>query len=90
MAIVLAAFCLPYAALSVPAQKSQKPLQEIRYTLREYNGELALFREDEPVPCALYDVPVDLLPEVDRVQLRSGISVSGDDELRRMLEDYTS
>ena len=94
-AIVLAAFCLPYTALSASAQvntqneTSPEP-QEIRYLLCEYNGGLAVFRDDEPEPHELYSVAVNTLPEGDRIQLQNGIIVSGDEELRRLLEDYTS
>ncbi|MDR3345217.1 MAG: hypothetical protein LBT21_06490 [Oscillospiraceae bacterium] len=87
-AIVLTAFCLPYAAFSAPARS--EPPGEIRYTLREYSGELAVFRDDEATPWALYEVPVDTLPDGDREQLKAGISVIGEEKLRHILEDYTS
>ena len=92
--ILLAAFCLPYAMFSA-MEKTDAPAplpeaREISYTLREFNGSLAVFREDGREPFELYDVPVDHLPESDRIQLREGITASGDEELRRLLEDFTS
>ena len=100
-AIVLAAFCLPYTAFSsvaqdIPsAQTPQTSIQtkphETQYLLREYNGSLAVFRNDNlNNPYALYSVAVGALPDGDREHLKAGIIAAGEDELRQLLEDYTS
>jgi len=92
-AIVLTAFCLPYTLVSASANENPQPQlmsSEHRYLLREYDGELAVFRENETEPWKLYSVAVNSLPESDRILLRNGIPVSGEEELRRLLEDYTS
>ena len=63
--------------------------QNPRYIMREYEGQLAVFNEDETL-YQIYDVNVALLPEYDQKLLQSGISILGADELRARIEDYTS
>ena len=57
--------------------------------MREYEGQLAVFNEDDTL-YQIYDVNVALLPEYDQKLLQSGISILGADELRARIEDYTS
>lgn len=59
------------------------------YTLREYNGFLALFTDGNSLPDAVYSVPIDSLPEADRKSLADGINVNNTQELQRLLEDFT-
>lgn len=60
------------------------------YTLREYDSVIGVFREDETaVPEEIYTVYVRVLPEKDRLALRKGITVSGTEHLRGLIEDLT-
>ena len=59
------------------------------YTLREFNGRLAVFRGSEDEPSEVFDIFVQSLPDDDRAALAEGITVSSPEELRKLLEDYT-
>lgn len=60
------------------------------YTLREYEGKLAVFRGDSKAPYQIYDVSVSTLPEYDRTLLKEGIPAETPAQLDRLIEDYTS
>ena len=60
------------------------------YRLREYQGKLAVFQAGESEPQQILDLDVSLLPPYDQGQLRAGITAQGEEELARLLEDYTS
>ncbi len=61
----------------------------VRYIMREYNGKLAVFNDDGTV-YKVYEVNVELLPEYDQKILKKGIQITGEEELRARVEDYTS
>lgn len=60
------------------------------YTLKEYNGRIAVFRGTSDVPYIETDVQIADLPQVDINMLKTGISVQTTSELNRLLEDYCS
>lgn len=64
-----------------------------RYIIREYDGYVAVFFE-EPVDGVnlreLTDTPVATLTEEDQKKLKIGISILGDEELIKALENYES
>ncbi len=62
----------------------------ISYCLREFEGELAVFRGDEPTPYKKLDVNLNLMTDEDRTLLKSGITVDSEKELKRVIEDFTS
>ncbi len=57
--------------------------------MREYGGKLAIFNDDGSV-YKVYEINVGLLPEYDQKLLKDGIQITGEDELRARVEDYTS
>ena len=61
----------------------------VSYTLKEYNGFLALFLNENTEPQAIYSVNVASLPQTDRNMLSHGITVSDLSALQQLLEDYT-
>ncbi len=61
----------------------------VRYIMREYDGKLAIFNDDGTV-YKVYDINVELLPEYDQKLLKEGIQITGEEELRARVEDYTS
>ena len=69
-------------------EKSQKQ-QEI-YTIKEYDGKIAVYKNDENKPMEVYESYVSLLPEADRQKLQNGITVDNTTELQKIIEDYTS
>ena len=63
------------------------------FLLGEQNGMLAVFREDADGKITLYectDVPLSVLPEIERQQIREGVRILGEDNLARALADYIS
>lgn len=60
------------------------------YSLREYQGQLAVFEQGQETPFRIIDMDIALLPPYDQALLQSGIDVADEQELRRLLEDYTS
>ncbi len=60
------------------------------YILREYEGHIGIFYNDESIPYQEIDVDITLLPQPDREQLKTGIKVTDPDDLRKRIEDYES
>ncbi|MDO4863001.1 MAG: hypothetical protein Q4A05_02425 [Ruminococcus sp.] len=58
--------------------------------VREYNGRIGLFKGDSSVPYRVIDYNVALMPEFDREQLRAGVVMETEDELRRFIEDIAT
>ncbi len=65
-------------------------LIEDYYTLSEYKGKIAVFKNQESIPIDIYDVYVSTLPQHDRNLLEKGIRIETPEELQRLIEDYTS
>ncbi|MCM1226728.1 MAG: hypothetical protein NC320_04795 [Clostridium sp.] len=63
---------------------------EIGYTLREYEGEIAVFRGESETPYRRLGVYTSVMSDQDRELLKSGIFVKTESELKRLIEDYTS
>ena len=64
--------------------------KSVYYTVKEYDGHIAIFINDETQPQNIFDSYVSTLPEKDRERLKKGITVSNKEELQRIIEDYTS
>lgn len=83
---------------STPIASSSQESSEINamasrtdvYTVREYEGRIGVFYNDENVPYQQIDVDVTSLPTADQDALRAGIKVYSTDKLNQMIEDYES
>lgn len=60
------------------------------YTVKEYEGKVAVFKNSDTAPTTVYESYVSLLPEQDRLRLSQGIRVDSTEELQKIIEDYTS
>lgn len=60
------------------------------YTLGEYNGKLALFKRGYSMPVEIYDVYLSSLPDAERSKIKNGITAQSDEEILKIIEDYTS
>lgn len=60
------------------------------YTVTEYQGKIAVFKNNDKIPFDVYDTYVEYLPEHDRQLLIDGIRADTPDELQKIIEDYTS
>lgn len=63
---------------------------EIGFTLKEYNGELAVFRGSSDTPYKRLGISTAVMTDYDRSQLKAGIFVQTENELNSLVEDYTS
>jgi len=81
---------------AVVAEPSAEPFTEKTSTaahtfiLREYNGGIGVFESAEDIPFITLDVPISALRTTDADRLRSGITVEGELELARLIEDFDS
>lgn len=57
------------------------------FVLREYGGKIALFRESDAQPIAVYQTPVSGLCPADEELLREGIRLRSATEVTRIIED---
>ena len=60
------------------------------YTIKEYDGKIAVFKNTEDTPITVYEAYISLLPEYDRNLLKKGIKAKSTEELQKIIEDYTS
>lgn len=60
------------------------------YTITEYQGKIAVFKNDDTIPIDVYDSYVSVLPQHDRELLKNGIRTESTSELQQIIEDYTS
>jgi len=80
---------LSAAAAAVKSGCESSPGEDKMF-LKTYDGKLALFLGDGRYPAKVYDLLVRSLPVEDQLLLKSGIEVSSDGELKRLLEDFLS
>ncbi|MBQ8727005.1 MAG: hypothetical protein IJY83_00760 [Oscillospiraceae bacterium] len=64
--------------------------EEKYYILKEYNGKIASFYYDDEDPIDVFDVSVNSFGEYDKQALYKGIVAYSEEELNRLIEDYTS
>ena len=58
--------------------------------VREYNGRIGLFKDGSSAPYRVIDYDVALMPDFDREQLREGVVMETEEELRRFMEDIAT
>lgn len=88
----------PQQEPALPARPAETPVTEeplqpqspAGYLLRDYEGRLAIFREDSDTPEMIFDVYTRLLPPADQEKLTAGISALDYETLTRLIEDYIS
>ena len=60
------------------------------YLLGVSRGYVAIWRDEDPHPWLITDMPVSALPPADQKALKEGISLPEDYPLTKALEDYCS
>ena len=60
------------------------------YTVKEYEGHIGVFYNNESIPYQEIDVEISSLPEADRQLLKKGIKVTDTNKLNGIIEDYES
>lgn len=88
-AVFLLCISLYFLAVPLITPQAEARLEDPpSYTLSEYHGQLALFRDGETEPIARYEAYTNLLPPGDAALIQAGIPVSTQEELQRLLEDF--
>ena len=92
LAVAIAALLLGLvlAFLSRGSTPQPQPESPAGYLLRDYEGRLAIFREESNTPEMIFDVYTRLLPQADQERLTEGISAPDYETLTRLIEDYIS
>ncbi len=87
---------IPYNSTAI-TQSSQESSEIITmasktdvYTLKEYEGRIGIFHNDDTEPYQQIDVDVSTFSEEDQRLLKDGIKVFSTEELNRKIEDYES
>lgn len=62
----------------------------VGYYLKEYNGELAVFRGDSITPFRMLGVSINVMTDYDKKLLSDGIFAEDENKLATLIEDYTS
>ncbi len=66
-------------------------IREDSFVLKEHSGRVAVFSgADDESPLAVTDIKIENLPSSDRNKLSTGIAVSDEDSLQKLLEDLGS
>ena len=94
--LICAVIVLVTAARLIVREKSTAAAREaamqerppIGYLLGEYDGHLALYRENSRRPYRILTAQVSLLPEADQAAVAQGIPAATEEELRALLEDF--
>ena len=74
---------------SNPKQKPKATITTNTFTVKEYNGKIAVFENGSSEPIKTIESPyIRDLPENDQILLAQGITVNGEAELNKLLEDY--
>lgn len=60
------------------------------FLLGVHNGNIAIWKDDDPTPLRVFPYRAELLPKEDYNALIKGIHINSMDELGRLLEDFLS
>lgn len=71
-------------------ERMVKKLPECEYIVREYDGNLGIFRGESDMPFRVVEYDPSLLSEYDRSQLSQGIYLDTEAEVNTYLEDIVT
>lgn len=60
------------------------------FLLGIHNGQIALWRDEDPEPIKVFPYSAQMLPVADRRALEEGIRFETKEDLLRLMEDYLS
>ena len=86
-AIAVIVFTLILTTILILIAYRTDKVQNTFYTLKDYNGTVALFKDNEII--SIYDgVILSTLPLADRQKFSNGIIIKNPDEAESIMEDY--
>lgn len=71
-------------------EPKKEPVKNREYSVKEYDGCIAVFEAGSTTPFRKTEISVKSLPEADQKILKNGIKIESGEELDRVLEDYLS
>ncbi|MCH5191092.1 MAG: hypothetical protein J1F23_02905 [Oscillospiraceae bacterium] len=83
-------FIMIYTDNSRAVPENSDTVQSDYYIVSEYEGKIAVFKNEEKFPLEIYDSFTAILPDTDRELLKNGIIANSTEELQKIIEDYTS
>lgn len=86
---VSAAFALNATQAPAPVTDAAQK-HEPKYVFSQYKGRLALFQRDFAMPVEIFDVYLNAFPQEEQERILAGISAESDEEIQKIIEDYTS
>ena len=93
---LLAIFCFTILFISISNDINRRSLRNDSdicpdyFTVKEYEGKIAVYKNNENNPYIVYDAYVSLLPDQDIQRLKEGIVTDDKKYLQSVIEDYTS
>lgn len=89
-ASLLVPFDTPSSDTDTPRQVTTTAPAFPVQTLKGWNGQVARFLDGEEQPTEIYDIPVSSLPTEVQQELSLGITVTTEEDLLNILENFSS
>ena len=97
--IILTALCLTVGvicgAMIKAENKGEKNISDsensavgYRYTVKEFNGNVAVFSFGSTYPIEVLECPLKSLPDDEAQKLTAGIDIETEEELQQLIEAY--
>ena len=74
-------------ALPLTEEPEEEPIKS-QFVIGNWNGQVAVFAGEDPIPMQVLDTFISTLPEDARLEVMAGIPVESADRLSVLLEDY--
>ena len=85
ISLLIACFSLSFLITSYAYNKDST-----KYIISDYNGKLAVFKEDLALPENIYNIYISSFSEEEQSNLKEGIKINNENELQELLEAYLS
>ncbi len=67
---------------------SDKTTVSFEYTVKEFNGRVAVFEYGEILPFQILDCPISSLPQSEADKIITGIDIANEQQLQNLIEAY--
>lgn len=88
--VIMLAYVLSHEDTAAMGSGTVMSETETVYTLKDYNGKLAVFKDEAQIPYEIFDVFTSNLPKKDREAVKKGIKANGKEEITKIISDYVS
>lgn len=88
--MVSSAFFIGYSVNGTRETSQSTEVVEEVMSLSDFNGHVALFKNNKENPDEVYDIYLSTLPLLDQKRLKAGIPLADNAELKMYLDDFDS